>query len=157
ISNNSPCQSQESTESNSENSIEQNINLDVYKSPHQTYFTYNVPLYKNLAKKTKSKVDVMEYICLNSNIPVPKVYYWNSSVNNLVGSEYILMEYLSGIRLCDIWSDLSMEKKKMFLLKIIDIQLELKKLSFSKIGSIFFDGKNDQFKIGQVIESDFFT
>ncbi|CAG8694070.1 7943_t:CDS:1, partial [Racocetra persica] len=45
----------------------------------------------------------------------------------------------------------------MFLLKIIDIQLELKKLSFSKIGSIFFDGKNDQFKIGQVIESDFFT
>ncbi|CAG8810297.1 10139_t:CDS:2 [Racocetra persica] len=119
MSNNSPCQSQESTESNSENSIKQNVNLDA--------------LQKSTSNKTKSKVAVMEYIHLNSNIPVPKVYYWNSSVNNPHG------------------------KKKMFLLKIINIQLELKKLSFSKIGSIFFDGKNDQFKIGQVIESDFFT
>ena len=35
--------------------------------------------------------------------------------------------------------------------------MELKRLTFSKIGSIFFDGKNDLFKIGQVIESEFFT
>ncbi|CAG8490457.1 12877_t:CDS:1 [Racocetra fulgida] len=107
--------------------------------------------------KTESEVAVMEYIRLNTHIPVPKVYYWNSSVNNPVGTEYILMEYLPGIRLCDIWSNLKIKKKKKFFLKIIDIQLALKKLTFSKIGSIFFDGKNDQFKIGQVIESIFFT
>ncbi|CAG8681560.1 13184_t:CDS:2, partial [Racocetra fulgida] len=53
--------------------------------------------------KTESEVAVMEYIRLNTHIPVPKVYYWNSSVNNPVGTEYILMEYLPGIRLCDIW------------------------------------------------------
>ncbi|CAG8850003.1 40871_t:CDS:2, partial [Gigaspora margarita] len=78
------------------------------------------------------------------------------SVNNPVGAEYILMEHLPGIRLCDIWSNLTIEKKKLFLLKIINILLELKKLTFSKIGSIFFDDKNDKFKIGQVIESNFF-
>ncbi|CAG8843663.1 26431_t:CDS:1, partial [Racocetra persica] len=33
--------------------------------------------------KTESKVAIIEYICLNTHIPVPKVYYWNSSVNNL--------------------------------------------------------------------------
>ncbi|CAG8766636.1 10974_t:CDS:1, partial [Racocetra persica] len=107
--------------------------------------------------KTESKVAVIEYIRLNTHISVPKVYYWNSSVNNLVGTEYILIEYLPSIRLCEIWSNLSIKKKKLFLLKIIDIQLVLKKLMFSKIGSIFFDSKNDQFKIGQVIESIFFT
>ncbi|CAG8548989.1 1060_t:CDS:2, partial [Dentiscutata heterogama] len=79
--------------------------------------------------KTESEVAVMEYIHLYTNIPVPKVYYWNSSVNNPVGAEYILMEYLPGI--------------------------QLKKLTFSKIGCIFFD-KNG-FKIGQVIECNFFT
>ncbi|CAG8798883.1 4741_t:CDS:2 [Gigaspora margarita] len=50
------------------------------------------------------------------------------SVNNLVGTEYILIEYLPGIYLCEIWSNLSIKKKKLFLLKIIDIQLALKKL-----------------------------
>ncbi|CAG8770046.1 14764_t:CDS:2, partial [Gigaspora margarita] len=67
-------------------------------------------------------------------------------------AEYILMEYLPGIRL----ERPQHGKKTMFLLKIIDIQLELKKLTFSKIGSIFFDGKNG-FEIGQVIENNFFN
>ncbi|CAG8835551.1 7347_t:CDS:2, partial [Gigaspora margarita] len=53
--------------------------------------------------KTESEVAVMEYIRLYTNIPVPKVYYWNSSVNNPVVAEYILMEHIPGIHLCDIW------------------------------------------------------
>ncbi|CAG8704447.1 13569_t:CDS:2, partial [Dentiscutata heterogama] len=44
--------------------------------------------------KTKSEVAVMKYIYLNTNIPVPKVYYWNSFANNPVGAEYMLIEYL---------------------------------------------------------------
>ncbi|CAG8821771.1 12993_t:CDS:2, partial [Gigaspora margarita] len=83
------------------------------------------PVY--LQWKTESEVAVMNYIRLNMNIPVLKVYYWNSSANNPRPQH---------------------GKKKMFLLKIIDIQLELKKLIFLKIGSIFFDSKNG-FKIGQ--------
>ncbi|CAG8740698.1 5976_t:CDS:2, partial [Racocetra persica] len=86
--------------------------------------------------KTESEVAVMKYVRLNMNIPVPKIYYWNSSIYNPVGAEYILMERLPGRRLCK----------------------SLKKLTFSRIGSIFFDGKsNDQFKIGQVVEIDFFV
>ncbi|CAG8812176.1 35017_t:CDS:1 [Gigaspora margarita] len=173
-----------SCESDLENSIVLNVNLDALKKSASSVFQVQCtsiqefneggfhkvyilkmedgkeyigrvafPVYPQW--KTESEVAVMEYIRLYTNIPVPKVYYWNSSVNNPVGAEYILMEYLPGIRLCDIWSDLSMEKKKRFLLKIIKIQLELKKLTFSKIGCIFFD-KNG-FKIGQVIESNFFT
>ncbi|CAG8453811.1 kinase-like domain-containing protein [Gigaspora rosea] len=108
--------------------------------------------------KTESEVAVIEYVRLNTNIPVPKIYYWNSSIDNPVGAEYILMERLPGRRLCNVWSDYTMEKKKIILSKVIDIQLALKKLTFSKIGSVFFDGKsNDQFKVGQVVEIDFFV
>ncbi|CAG8438576.1 8228_t:CDS:2 [Scutellospora calospora] len=83
--------------------------------------------------KTESEVAVMEYIRLNTTIPIPKVYYWNSSVNNPVRAEYIFMERLSSSRLCDIWPGLSINKKEMFLLKIIEILLALKKLTFSKV------------------------
>ncbi|CAG8553782.1 19142_t:CDS:2 [Gigaspora margarita] len=186
MSNNSPSrQIQKSTESDSENSIELKVNLDALQKSASNVFHLQCisiqefseggfhkvfiwkmengkeyigrvafPVYPQL--KTESEVAVMKYIHLN---PVPNVYYWNSSTNNPVEVEYILMDHMPGIRLCDIWSDLSIEKKKIFLLKIINIQLELKKLTFSKIGMIvfFFNGKNDKFKIGQVIESDFFT
>ncbi|CAG8850878.1 25961_t:CDS:2, partial [Gigaspora margarita] len=93
-----------------------------------------IPVYPQW--KTESEVAIMEYIRLNTHIPVPKVYYWNSSVNNPVGAEYILMDYLPGIHLCDIWSNLNIKKKKLFHLKIIDIQLALKKLTFSKIATL---------------------
>ncbi|CAG8857594.1 6144_t:CDS:1, partial [Gigaspora margarita] len=44
--------------------------------------------------KKESKVAIMKYICLNTNILVPIVYYWNSSINNPVGAEYILMDHV---------------------------------------------------------------
>ncbi|CAG8659968.1 2017_t:CDS:2, partial [Racocetra fulgida] len=85
--------------------------------------------------KTESEVAVMEYVRLNTNIPVPKIYYWTSSIDNPVGAEYILMECLPGRRLCNVCSDFVVEKKKIILSKVIDIQLALKKLTiFDNLG-----------------------
>ncbi|CAG8820505.1 2158_t:CDS:2 [Gigaspora margarita] len=82
MSNNSPSfQSHESAKSNSENSIELNINLKALQKSAS-----------NLFQKTESEVAIMDYIHLKMNILVPKVYYWNSSVNNPVGAEYIIMD-----------------------------------------------------------------
>ncbi|CAG8695529.1 6102_t:CDS:2 [Cetraspora pellucida] len=136
-------QSQENTESNSENSIEQNVNLDALQKSASNVFHIQCTSIQEFNEggfhkvyilkiedgkeyigrvafsvysqwKTESEVAVMEYIHLNSNIPVPKVYYWNSFVNNPVGAEYILMEYLPGIRLCDIWTILSTMERGPF-------------------------------------------
>ncbi|CAG8585587.1 10136_t:CDS:2 [Racocetra fulgida] len=124
MSNNSPSrQSQGSIESGSENSIELNINLDaLQKSAPNVFYVQCIsiqefseggfhkifilkiedgkkyvrrvayPVYSQW--KTESEVAVMKYIRLNTNISVPKVYYWNSSVNNTVEAEYILMDHL---------------------------------------------------------------
>ncbi|CAG8631617.1 24460_t:CDS:2 [Gigaspora margarita] len=175
-----------SYESDLENSIILNVNLDALKKSvsnvfqvqctsiqefneggfHKVYilkmedgkeYIGRLAISVYLQWKTESEVAVIEYIRLNTHIPVPKIYYWNSSVNNSVGTEYILMKYLPGIHFCEIWSNLSIKKKKLFLLKIIDIQLALKKLTFLKIGSIFFDAKNDQFEIGQDDGNDTFV
>ncbi|CAG8504957.1 4862_t:CDS:10 [Racocetra persica] len=120
-----------SYKSDLENSIVLNINLDALKKSASNVFQVQCISIqefneRGFHKKTDSEVAIMEYIHLNTHIPVPK--------NNL-----------------------NIKKKNLFLLKIIDIQLAFKEHMFSKIGSIFFDGKNDQFKIGQVIESIFFT
>ncbi|CAG8474859.1 15618_t:CDS:2, partial [Gigaspora rosea] len=77
------------------------------------------PVY--LQWKTESEVAVMEYIRLNTNIPVNKVYYWNSFVNNPVGAEYILMEHLPGIRLYDIWRPFNTTKE--YILAVIRNQI----------------------------------
>ncbi|CAG8557083.1 5319_t:CDS:2 [Gigaspora margarita] len=157
-----------SYESNLENSFILNANLDALKKSASNMFQVQCTSIQEfneggfhkvyiLEMEDESEVAVMKHIHLNMHIPVPKVYYWNSFVNNLVGTEYILIEYLPGIRLCDIWSNLNIKKKKKFLLKIIDIQLALKKLKFLKIGSIFFNSKNDQFKIGQDDGNDMFV
>ncbi|KAF0341916.1 phosphotransferase enzyme family protein [Gigaspora margarita] len=121
-----------SYESDLENSIVLNVNLDALK------------------KSALNMEDGKEYIGRSAISIYPQ---WKTEIR----AEYILMEYLPGIYLCDIKSNLNIKKKKLFLLKIIDIQLVLKKFTFSKIGSIFFNSKNDQFKIGQVVESIFFT
>ncbi|CAG8588594.1 10656_t:CDS:1 [Ambispora leptoticha] len=177
----------ENTGSDSENSVELDINLEALQESANNVFHTQCNSIQKLSEggfhkvyilkmedgteyigrvafpeyphwKTESEVAVMEYVRLNTNIPVPKVYHWNSSINNPVGAEYILMERLPGGRLCDIWSDLSIEKKKLVLLKVIEIQLALKKLMFPMIGSVFFDdNSNDQFKIDQIIEIAFFA
>ncbi|CAG8817764.1 5373_t:CDS:2, partial [Racocetra persica] len=160
--NSSNHQSQESTESDSEYSSKLNINLGALQksasnvfhiqytsiqefsegSFHKVYILKMEDSNKYIGRvafpvysqwKTEYEVAVIEYIHLNTHIPVSKVYYWNNSVNNLVETKYILIEYLP------------------------DIQLELKKLIFSKIGSIFFDSKNDQFKLGQDDGNDTFV
>ncbi|CAG8836687.1 4521_t:CDS:2, partial [Racocetra persica] len=97
MSNNSS--SQESTESDSENSIELNVNLDALQKSTFNVFHVQCTSIQEFSKggfhkKTESEIAAIEYIRLNTNIPVFKIYYWNSSVNNPVGAEYILMEHL---------------------------------------------------------------
>ncbi|CAG8536854.1 18669_t:CDS:2, partial [Racocetra persica] len=112
ISNNSPNhQSQESTESDSEDSTKLNINLGALQKSASNIFHIQYTSIQEFSEgdfhkvyilkmedsneyigrvafpvypqwKTECEVAVIEYIRLNTQIPVPKVYYWNSSVNN---------------------------------------------------------------------------
>ncbi|RFU29476.1 hypothetical protein B7463_g6872, partial [Scytalidium lignicola] len=49
-----------------------------------------------------SEVATMEFLRLNG-VPVPKVFDWNSSSSNEVGSEYIIMERVQGRELEEMW------------------------------------------------------
>ncbi|CAG8820144.1 24767_t:CDS:2, partial [Gigaspora margarita] len=116
-----------SYESDLENSIVLNINLDALKKSASNIFQVQCTSIQEFNEGEFHKVYILkmengkEYI---ERLAISVYPQWKTE-----RTEYILMEYLPGIRLCEIWSNLSIKKKKLFLLKIIDI----KKLTFSKI------------------------
>ncbi|CAB4440561.1 unnamed protein product [Rhizophagus irregularis] len=107
--------------------------------------------------KTESEVAVMKYLKERTSIKVPEVYHYDSSKENLVGQEYIIMEKLPGIALSKAWDNYDINQKKEVLLQVIEIQCILKNQKFSKIGGIFYDNNIKDFTVDQAIEIAFFN
>ncbi|PKC03864.1 kinase-like protein [Rhizophagus irregularis] len=82
--------------------------------------------------KTESEVAVMKYIKERTSIKVPEVYHYDSSKENLVGQEYIIMEKLPGIALSKAWDNYDINQKKEVLLQVIEIQSIDKEIVYSK-------------------------
>ncbi|RGB28951.1 hypothetical protein C1646_745580 [Rhizophagus diaphanus] len=107
--------------------------------------------------KTESEIAVMKYIRERTSIKVPAVYHYDSSKENLVKQEYIIMKKLTGIALSKTWDNYNINQKKEVLLQIIEIQYILKNQKFLKIGGIFYDNNIRDFTVGQAIEIAFFN
>lgn len=65
-------------------------------------------------------------------VPVPRVYEWNASANNPVGSEYILMEEATGTQLEYLWDKMTPDSKLAVMKEVVSIETKLSSLSFSQ-------------------------
>jgi len=61
-----------------------------------------VPKYYAIA----SEVATIEYM-RSSGLPVPRIYGYSPDSENAAGTAYILMEFVQGSKLSEIWRDLS--------------------------------------------------
>ncbi|KAM5445614.1 hypothetical protein MaudCBS49596_007350 [Microsporum audouinii] len=86
---------------------------------------------------TTSEVATLTFL-RSKGIPVPKVYGWSATNDNAIGSEYIIMEWASGIGLDTKWFDMTKKQQKTVTLGIIDIEKTLFNISFGSIGSLYF-------------------
>jgi hypothetical protein len=43
----------------------------------------------------------------SSGLPIPKVYGYSPTLDNVAETEYIFMEFVKGIKLSDVWLDLT--------------------------------------------------
>jgi hypothetical protein len=84
----------------------------------------------------------MEYLRLHG-IPIPKVLDWSSSSSNALGSEYIIMERVSGKELTDTWYTMTIKERMEIVRKIVDVEKLLFSLRFPACGSIFFKSSLD--------------
>ena len=93
---------------------------------------------------------------LNTNIPVPDIYFYDLDPKNKVGAPFMLMEYINGTTA----RELRQRKECAPLLfgtedqdarlrqQMAQIQVDLARCRFDSIGSLRFDEKDDNFFIG---------
>ncbi|THX53068.1 hypothetical protein D6D06_06351 [Aureobasidium pullulans] len=89
--------------------------------------------------KTNNEAAVLSWLRDNTNLPVPRVVAHDSSANNPLGHEYILMTREPGESLSDIYSSLSSGQMDSILDQLIDINAELHKYTWSHIGGLSVD------------------
>lgn len=84
-----------------------------------------------------SEVATLEYLRLHG-IPIPAVFDWNSTTDNLVQSEYIIMEKAQGKELGHTWYTMTAKERMAVVEKIVDIERVLFAIPFPGSGSIYF-------------------
>lgn len=77
-------------------------------------------------------------VAQKTKIPVPKVLAWSATTSNPVGSEYILLEHITGVPLVHKWHQMSPEQHIKLLRSISPIMQEMGSLTFPAYGSIYF-------------------
>lgn len=70
--------------------------------------------------------------------PVPKVLSWDSSKNNPVGAEYIIMEKAPGVQLDQIWNQLDIGEMWKVTQSIAKYQALWAEVSFAQFGSLYY-------------------
>src|SRR3989344_69809 len=78
-------------------------------------------------------------ILADKKIPVPEVYAYDDT-NDIIGYDYILMEYISGTTLSDIWNTLGEEEKNSMLIKLGKSLGSIHNIEFNNFGDEFLDG-----------------
>ncbi|KAL4783168.1 kinase-like domain-containing protein [Aspergillus varians] len=71
-------------------------------------------------------------------LPVPRVHAYSTDAKNPVGSEYIIMEKLSGQPLGDRWFDLSDKQRLKVLLQLVQLEAKLHTIELPASGSIYY-------------------
>lgn len=89
--------------------------------------------------KVESEVATMHYVATKTTIPVPHVYAYDSSSDNALGYEWILMDKIAGSSFYDLQSDMSMEERLDVAKTVADWVHQLHSLQFESIGSVYFD------------------
>lgn len=79
--------------------------------------------------KPWEEADAMQYIAKNTNIPVPKVFQTCRGA-----SPSIVMEYIDGKRLDEVWNDLPEASKLQLSQQLREILTELRELKGDFIG-----------------------
>ena len=108
--------------------------------------------------KVESDVATTEFVRHFTDIPVPVIYAYDSSAENKLGLEWMLMEKISGSSLEEKWTDMSLKTKTKLTVLLADWVNQLSSFAFDKIGSLYmtYIETNLDFYIGPMVEQHFY-
>ncbi|KAL4897301.1 kinase-like domain-containing protein [Aspergillus ambiguus] len=91
---------------------------------------------------TASEVATMEFTRNILEIPTTQVFAWSADANNPVRSEYIIMEEAPGVKLDDIWEDLSLEQKITIMKDVTSLEKKNGFRIFNSYGNLYYASEN---------------
>ena len=74
----------------------------------------------------------------SSGLPIPEVYGYSPAPNNAAETEYILMEYVRGTKLSDIWFDLGDGEIISVLRQLVELESKMMSIPFPAGGSLYY-------------------
>ena len=114
-------------------------------------YVFRVSLPVEPGDKVRNEVATLDYVKRHTKIPVPTVIAYDSSSDNVLGFEWILMEKIPGAPLSDIWSRLSYISKGAITREIASHVFQLRNICvFNESGGLYHDSKAE-FIIGPVV------
>ncbi|KAI5997282.1 kinase-like domain-containing protein [Pisolithus orientalis] len=113
------------------------------------------PLLIPKAYALASEVATMDFL-RSKGLPIPKVYAYSSTPKNEAETEYILMEYVEGTDLSQIWFDLKKDEIISLMGQLAKVESTMMSISFPAGGSIYYarDLKNLSRNEGIPLEED---
>ncbi|KAL1960932.1 hypothetical protein VTO42DRAFT_5916 [Malbranchea cinnamomea] len=106
------------------------------------------------ARALRSEVMTMRLIKKETTVPVPEVYHFDHTLHNELGCPFILMEYVDGRSLYDVWFDQTagpevLERRRCRALEgVAQAVMQLNKFVFSRAGEILFDESGNPCDVG---------
>ncbi|KAK4553092.1 hypothetical protein LTR86_009819 [Recurvomyces mirabilis] len=95
------------------------------------------------ALTTMSEVATLRYVKSKTRVPVPQVLAWSSRPESgTVGTEYVIMEHMSGVALHDIWSQMTGVQHIELVSSVGELAKELCALDFRAFGSLYFNASD---------------
>ncbi|KAF9076022.1 kinase-like domain-containing protein [Rhodocollybia butyracea] len=96
-------------------------------------YPMTVPKYCAVA----SEAATIEYL-RSFGMPVPKIYGYSPGSDNATGTAYILMEFVQGSKLSEVWRSLDDQEVISVVRQLTQLESKIMTLSFPAGGSLFF-------------------
>jgi hypothetical protein len=123
-----------------EGSFNKAYTIDVTTTSLVESYVFRAALPIEPGDKVRNEVATLDYIKRHTSIPVPAVIAYDSSSENALGFEWILMEKIPGITLRDIWTSLSDTSKVAVTCEIAGYALQIREnCTFYEIGGLYHD------------------
>ena len=124
--------------------------------PAQCLFRVALPIYPWY--KVESEVATTEFVRHFTDIPVPVIYAYDSSTNNKLGLEWMLVEKIPGSSLAETWPDMSFKTLTKLTTSIAEWLDQLSSFAFDKIGSLYmrYTETDFDFYIGPMVEQNLY-
>lgn len=124
--------------------------------PVQCLFRIAMPIYPWY--KVESDVATTEFVRRFTDVPVPVIYAYDSSTNNKLGLEWMLIEKVSGFSLEEKWTDMSLKSQTKLTVSVADWVHQLSTFAFDEIGSLYmrYTETTLDFYIGPMVEPHFY-